>query len=158
MSMRKRIHQRARWTSHPGARLAGEGKDLANVLSLKIWKSFSRSSMLRPAAIDSTSIPTVTRIPRMHGLPPITAGSMVMRRNSCTSSSFRSRLVDWTPLACRGGCGEYHGRSPYSPALTFACHAGPRRTLHCLVRIKVALTISLAIQSEQIVPLSDREL
>ena len=32
-----------------------------------------------PAATSPTTVPTVTRIPRMHGFPPITAGSRVMR-------------------------------------------------------------------------------
>jgi len=35
--------------------------------------------MVCPAASKPTRVPTVTRIPRMHGRPPITAGSRVIR-------------------------------------------------------------------------------
>src|SRR5687768_17371877 len=34
--------------------------------------------MVRPAATRPTIVPTVTRRPRMHGLPPITSGSNVI--------------------------------------------------------------------------------
>src|SRR5579864_5323313 len=44
--------------------------------------------MLRPAPIWPTIIPTVTRKPRMHGLPPMTAGFCVMR-----VKSFMAKLI-----------------------------------------------------------------
>jgi len=34
--------------------------------------------MARPAANRPTTVPTVTRIPRMHGLPAIASGSWVI--------------------------------------------------------------------------------
>jgi hypothetical protein len=37
------------------------------------------------AAIAPTIMPTVTRLPRMHSLPPMTSGSIVMRSNCSTS-------------------------------------------------------------------------
>src|SRR5205085_11797919 len=37
------------------------------------------SSCVWPEARSPTTVPTVTRIPRMHGLPPIIAGSAVIR-------------------------------------------------------------------------------
>lgn len=37
---------------------------------------------MRPEATASTIIPTVTRMPRIHGFPPMTIGSNVMRRSS----------------------------------------------------------------------------
>jgi hypothetical protein len=36
--------------------------------------------------ISSTILPTVTRIPRMPGLPPIWPESMVIRKNCCTAA------------------------------------------------------------------------
>src|SRR6266568_4230221 len=50
--------------------------------------------MLWPAPIWPTIIPTVTRIPRMHGFPPITPGSCVMR-SSC--AILFSRRIPATP-------------------------------------------------------------
>ena len=35
--------------------------------------------LLLPLAINPTTVPTVKRSPRMQGLPPITAGSWLMR-------------------------------------------------------------------------------
>ena len=46
-------------------------------------KSASRSSTHLPAAMASTIMPTVTRMPRIQGLPPITSGLLEMRGSSC---------------------------------------------------------------------------
>jgi hypothetical protein len=65
---------------------SGKRERFPDVFGLKIRESVNNSSTVRPAAIASTIMPTVTLIPRMHGLPPITPGSMVIRRSSCTHS------------------------------------------------------------------------
>jgi hypothetical protein len=41
------------------------------------------SSIVRPDAISPTKVPTVTRKPRIQGLPPITSRSNVIRDNCC---------------------------------------------------------------------------
>jgi hypothetical protein len=58
-----------------------EAKCLEHILTFDIRIIPSSSSMLRPAPICPTIMPTVTRCPRMQGLPPMTAGSWVMRGN-----------------------------------------------------------------------------
>lgn len=45
--------------------------------------------MVLPAETASTIMPTVTRMPRMQGLPPITSGSIVIRGSNCTPSRYR---------------------------------------------------------------------
>ena len=57
--------------------------------SSRYGKSAINSGMVRPLATASTIIPTVTRIPRMQGFPPMISGLMVMRRSACTLSSYR---------------------------------------------------------------------
>lgn len=47
------------------------------------------SSRVRSAATSPTTVPTVTRMPRMQGFPPITAGSRVMRFSCGMLSSSR---------------------------------------------------------------------
>src|SRR5262249_25826373 len=65
--------------------------------------------MVRPAPICATIMPTVTRIPRMHGLPPMTAAFCVIRVNSPTAiTSLRVMLPEsghvWAlPCAPRRG-------------------------------------------------------
>ncbi len=51
-------------------------------------KSARSSGIERPAAIDSTIMPTVTRIPRTQGLPPIGSGFTVIRSNDCMASGY----------------------------------------------------------------------
>src|ERR1700730_9452850 len=48
-------------------------------------KAASSDWMLRPAPIWPTIMPTVTRWPRIQGLPPIIAGSWVIREKSLMS-------------------------------------------------------------------------
>ena len=66
------------------------------------WRMSSRSrygyasrisSMLCPEPTSPTTTPTVTRIPRMHGFPPITAGFRVMRSKSSIGSLMQQYLT-----------------------------------------------------------------
>ena len=49
--------------------------------SSKYGYAFRMSVMEWPDANSPTTVPTVTRKPRIHGFPPITSGSKVMRVN-----------------------------------------------------------------------------
>ena len=60
----------------------GIGQSLGDVRSLQVGIVAQISSRVRPAVTSPTIVPTVTRIPRMHGLPPITVASRVMRVSS----------------------------------------------------------------------------
>lgn len=66
-----------------------------------VWrhgKSSNHSRSVRPAAKASTIMPTVTLIPRMQGLPPITAGSTVIRSN-CRDCIVARPGEDFTPAS-----------------------------------------------------------
>ena len=76
----------------------GVGQGLGDVLGLKVGVSLRISFRVRPAAMSPTTVPTVTRMPRMHGFPPITRGSRVIRV-SCGMSD--SGLEPVTPEAAR---------------------------------------------------------
>jgi putative transposase len=62
---------------------------------------------VRPAATSPTTVPTVTRIPRMHGFPPITAVSRVMRVNCrmLSGSTGPSFYCESGPPLGQTGCG-----------------------------------------------------
>src|SRR5579871_3872815 len=57
--------------------------------------------MLCPAPTWPTTMPTVTRMPRTHGLPPITAGSCVMRSKLVIRlRSSRKITPEWHENVC----------------------------------------------------------
>src|SRR5208282_1526509 len=71
--------------------------------------------MLRPAPICPTIMPTVTRIPRMQGFPPIRPGSWVIRLRSGMVVSLRFRRGHRIPLPeadfVAGAVGRFAGKS-----------------------------------------------
>ena len=82
MSIDNRVDQLAKRTSPPRARLAANAS-LSNVFGLEVRKVSQEIFDRGRAARASTIMPTVTRIPRIGGLP-LSSGSMVMRCSCCT--------------------------------------------------------------------------
>ena len=66
----------------------GDEARIAHIEAMLAAADTPDSLLDRPAASDPTIIPTVTRIPRMHGLPPMTAAFCVIRVNSPTATTF----------------------------------------------------------------------
>jgi len=66
---------------HCGGRVLERGED---VLAFEILVVDKDLTIARPAARGPTTAFTVTRMPRMHGSPPIRSGSTVMRSNTMT--------------------------------------------------------------------------
>jgi hypothetical protein len=90
----------------PLSEAGGKGNASRISDSCRYGKSASNCSTVRAADIASTIMPTVTRIPRMHGLPPIISGSIVMRLNADTSLSLRRRPRAGPAEHCRSRSSE----------------------------------------------------
>ena len=58
--------------------------------------------MVRPAASSPTTVPTVTRRPRMHAFAPMTAGSMAILSNDFMTSLFAFSMASARKLAAHG--------------------------------------------------------
>ena len=58
------------------------GQRLRDILSLQVGILAENFFPRLPGGDEPTTVPTVTRMPRMQGFPPITAGSRVTRVNS----------------------------------------------------------------------------
>ena len=69
---------RVRFVTTPSsARPRGVG--FGDIVGVKVGILAENVSRVLPAATTPTTVPTVTRMPRMHGFPPIYAGVTVMR-------------------------------------------------------------------------------
>src|SRR5947208_1842941 len=93
--------------------------------------------MLWPLAIRPTMVPTVTRKPRMHGLPPMISGERVIRVSGVMSQvPSRRRLVPFydprrtrarlarasdhrARLACSGFVATFRHNGPQSPIIFY---------------------------------------
>src|SRR5262249_20899231 len=103
-------HQLASGNSRPCARDAANASASRISSASRYGKSRNNSSMDRPAAIASTIMPTVTRIPRIQGFPPITSGFVEMRLNCGTSSGYHRKSIE-NPVTCRSSkISPHYGR------------------------------------------------
>ena len=72
-----------------------EGDSVANVRLFEVRK-IGKQLFDGPAGESaSTIMPTVTRMPRMHGLPPMISGAIVMRLNCCTLVMTANQAGRW---------------------------------------------------------------
>ena len=75
------VHAVTSGTSRSSIRYAAYVKHWSMSLASRYGYALRISSRDRPTASNPSTVPTVTRWPRIQGLPPITAGSKVMRSN-----------------------------------------------------------------------------